>query len=183
MPLTVYYESLCPDSAKFISEQLYPALKGPLKDYVDVMWHPFGKSKVIAHLFLSLSLSFSLSLSLSPSVSLTVPLSIPLPISLCFSLSSSPSLDRSLYLSVSLSLSLFVSLSLSITHLKLIAWFYFFYAISTPLKEPMSYSSVIMVQRSVTAIRCTPAPLNTFKRIPTRRNTPVNPSPWTLSLV
>lgn len=46
VPITVYYESLCPDSAKFITEQLYPAVKGDLKDHVEITWVPFGKSKV-----------------------------------------------------------------------------------------------------------------------------------------
>ena len=46
VPITVYYESLCPDSAKFITEQIYPAVKGDLKDHVDINWVPFGKSNV-----------------------------------------------------------------------------------------------------------------------------------------
>lgn len=49
VPLTVYYESLCPDSAKFITEQLYPAVKGELKDYVDITWVPYGKSQYSTH--------------------------------------------------------------------------------------------------------------------------------------
>jgi len=44
VPVTIYYESLCPDSAKFISEQVYPALNSELKDFVDITWVPFGKS-------------------------------------------------------------------------------------------------------------------------------------------
>lgn len=44
VPVTVYYESLCPDSAKLITEQITPAVKGELKDYVDIKWVPFGKS-------------------------------------------------------------------------------------------------------------------------------------------
>ncbi|TMW51357.1 hypothetical protein DOY81_003540 [Sarcophaga bullata] len=44
VPITIYYESLCPDSAKFITEQIYPAVKGDLKDHVDINWVPFGKS-------------------------------------------------------------------------------------------------------------------------------------------
>lgn len=46
VPVTVYYESLCPDSAKFITEQIYPAVKSELKDFVDITWVPFGKSSV-----------------------------------------------------------------------------------------------------------------------------------------
>lgn len=44
VPITIYYESLCPDSAKFINEQIYPAVKGDLKDHVEITWVPFGKS-------------------------------------------------------------------------------------------------------------------------------------------
>ncbi|XP_054747103.1 GILT-like protein 1 [Anastrepha obliqua] len=44
VPVTIYYESLCPDSAKFITEQVYPAVKGELRDYVDITWVPYGKS-------------------------------------------------------------------------------------------------------------------------------------------
>lgn len=46
VPVAVYYESLCPDSAKFITEQLYPALKTELRDLVDITFVPFGKSHV-----------------------------------------------------------------------------------------------------------------------------------------
>ncbi|XP_061397584.1 GILT-like protein 1 [Musca vetustissima] len=45
VPITVYYESLCPDSAKLITEQIYPAVKGELKDHVNIEWVPFGKSQ------------------------------------------------------------------------------------------------------------------------------------------
>lgn len=44
VPVTIYYESLCPDSAKFITEQVFPAVKGELRDYVDINWVPYGKS-------------------------------------------------------------------------------------------------------------------------------------------
>jgi len=40
----VYYESLCPDSARFINDQLYPAKRGPLGKYFDVNLVPFGKA-------------------------------------------------------------------------------------------------------------------------------------------
>ncbi|XP_020715621.1 GILT-like protein 1 isoform X2 [Ceratitis capitata] len=43
-PVTIYYESLCPDSANFISEQVYPAVNGELQDYIDLIWVPFGKA-------------------------------------------------------------------------------------------------------------------------------------------
>ncbi|KAH8247685.1 hypothetical protein KR038_008212 [Drosophila bunnanda] len=45
VPIAVYYESLCPDSAKFITEQLYPAVRGELRDVVDLTLVPFGKSQ------------------------------------------------------------------------------------------------------------------------------------------
>ncbi|TDG44794.1 hypothetical protein AWZ03_008768 [Drosophila navojoa] len=45
VPVAVYYESLCPDSAKFITEQLYPAMKSELRDHVELTFVPFGKSQ------------------------------------------------------------------------------------------------------------------------------------------
>jgi hypothetical protein len=44
VPVSVYYESLCPDSQAFITEQLYPAMKSPLGRFVDLKLIPFGKS-------------------------------------------------------------------------------------------------------------------------------------------
>lgn len=44
VPVTIYYESLCPDSAKFITEQVYPAVKSDLRDHTEITWVPFGKS-------------------------------------------------------------------------------------------------------------------------------------------
>lgn len=46
VPVTIYYESLCPDSQAFIANQVYPTLKTELKDYVDITWVPFGKTTV-----------------------------------------------------------------------------------------------------------------------------------------
>lgn len=43
IPVNVYYESLCPDSAKFINEQLYPAMQ-QFRGNVDLKLIPFGKS-------------------------------------------------------------------------------------------------------------------------------------------
>lgn len=43
IPVNVYYESLCPDSAKFINEQLYPALQ-QFRGNVDLKLIPFGKA-------------------------------------------------------------------------------------------------------------------------------------------
>jgi len=45
VPVTIYYESLCPDSAKFINEQVYPSLQTELKEHTDIIWVPFGKSR------------------------------------------------------------------------------------------------------------------------------------------
>ncbi|XP_059621073.1 GILT-like protein 1 [Phlebotomus argentipes] len=44
VPVYVYYESLCPDSQAFITQQLYPAVKGPLGKFVDLKLVPYGKS-------------------------------------------------------------------------------------------------------------------------------------------
>uniref|UniRef100_A0A1L8E355 Putative gamma-interferon inducible lysosomal thiol reductase-like protein n=1 Tax=Nyssomyia neivai TaxID=330878 RepID=A0A1L8E355_9DIPT len=44
VPVFVYYESLCPDSQAFITQQLYPSMKGPLGKFVDLRLVPFGKS-------------------------------------------------------------------------------------------------------------------------------------------
>ncbi|XP_030370457.1 GILT-like protein 1 [Scaptodrosophila lebanonensis] len=45
VPIAIYYESLCPDSAKFITEQVYPAVKSELRDFVEITFVPFGKSQ------------------------------------------------------------------------------------------------------------------------------------------
>jgi len=44
VPVSVYYESLCPDSQAFITEQLYPAMKSPIGKFVDLKLIPYGKS-------------------------------------------------------------------------------------------------------------------------------------------
>lgn len=44
--VTVYYESLCPDSRKFFTQQLYPSLQGNLSNFVNLTLLPFGKSKM-----------------------------------------------------------------------------------------------------------------------------------------
>ncbi|GFG33505.1 hypothetical protein Cfor_04976, partial [Coptotermes formosanus] len=41
--VTVYYETLCPDSRRFVTFQLYPAWKD-LKDHLILEFVPFGKS-------------------------------------------------------------------------------------------------------------------------------------------
>lgn len=43
VPVYVYYESLCPDSAKFINEQLYPTAK-QFPNNIDLKLIPFGKA-------------------------------------------------------------------------------------------------------------------------------------------
>lgn len=44
VPVIVYYESLCPDSQAFVTNQLYPAMKSPIGRFVDLKLVPFGKS-------------------------------------------------------------------------------------------------------------------------------------------
>lgn len=43
--MDIYYESLCPDSIKFISEQLTP-LYNEFRQHLDITFVPFGKSSV-----------------------------------------------------------------------------------------------------------------------------------------
>lgn len=43
--IDIYYESLCPDSVKFINNQLYPNW-AQISPYVNLQFVPFGKSKV-----------------------------------------------------------------------------------------------------------------------------------------
>ncbi|XP_025834258.1 GILT-like protein 1 isoform X2 [Agrilus planipennis] len=40
----VYYESLCPDSIKFFTKQLYPSLQTNLSHFVNLTLLPYGKS-------------------------------------------------------------------------------------------------------------------------------------------
>jgi len=42
--LSVYYESLCPDSIRFLTTQLYPNWKYFGQDILNVELHPFGKA-------------------------------------------------------------------------------------------------------------------------------------------
>ncbi|KAF7286164.1 hypothetical protein GWI33_007126 [Rhynchophorus ferrugineus] len=42
--VAVYYESLCPDSRKFFTQQLYPSLQGNLSNYVNLTLIPYGKT-------------------------------------------------------------------------------------------------------------------------------------------
>lgn len=43
--IAVYYESLCPDSISFISDQLIPNYES-FKNHIDLLLVPFGKSEV-----------------------------------------------------------------------------------------------------------------------------------------
>lgn len=43
--VAVYYESLCGDSIRFITNQLNPAY-ADLKDHIEILFVPFGKSWV-----------------------------------------------------------------------------------------------------------------------------------------
>lgn len=50
----MYYESLCPDSARFITEQLHPVKSSPLGRFLDVKLIPFGKASVSIYTFIDL---------------------------------------------------------------------------------------------------------------------------------
>ena len=45
LTVTVYYESLCPDSQNFIANQLYPTWER-LGKYFRIQFKPFGKATV-----------------------------------------------------------------------------------------------------------------------------------------
>lgn len=45
LTVSVYYESLCPDSINFITDQLTPAYND-FKDWINLEFIPFGKSSV-----------------------------------------------------------------------------------------------------------------------------------------
>ncbi|XP_028137093.1 GILT-like protein 1 [Diabrotica virgifera virgifera] len=47
LKVSVYYESLCPDSIKFIKDQFNPAYSTVLKDKINVDFVPFGKATAI----------------------------------------------------------------------------------------------------------------------------------------
>lgn len=44
VPVSVYYESLCPDSIAFVTQQLVPTYNTDLKNYMDLKLVPYGKS-------------------------------------------------------------------------------------------------------------------------------------------
>lgn len=55
--VAVYYESLCGDSIRFITNQLNPAYED-LKNYIEILFVPFGKSWVSSLEFYSLNIRF-----------------------------------------------------------------------------------------------------------------------------
>lgn len=46
VPVTVYYESLCPDSVRAFVEQIHPVVSSPLGRFIDLMLIPYGKTSV-----------------------------------------------------------------------------------------------------------------------------------------
>ncbi|XP_054290727.1 GILT-like protein 1 [Macrosteles quadrilineatus] len=42
--VSVYFESYCPDSVKFLTKQLYPVFAGPLGQYLNLTLVPYGKA-------------------------------------------------------------------------------------------------------------------------------------------
>lgn len=44
--VTVYFESYCPDSVKFLTTQLFPAYDSPLKEHMNITLVPYGKAEV-----------------------------------------------------------------------------------------------------------------------------------------
>lgn len=55
----VYYESLCPDSQKYLTEQLYPNSK-IFAEQLDVKLIPYGKSSVSIIVLMSLIQHFTI---------------------------------------------------------------------------------------------------------------------------
>lgn len=55
----VYYESLCPDSQKFLTEQLYPNSK-IFAEQLDIKLIPYGKSSVSIFVLMSPNQDFSM---------------------------------------------------------------------------------------------------------------------------
>lgn len=54
--VTLYYESLCPYSVLFITDQLNPSYEA-FKDFVNVVFVPFGKSEVCIYVYIIIILS------------------------------------------------------------------------------------------------------------------------------
>lgn len=46
LKVSVYYESLCPDSINFLVKQFYPVYSTGLKEHLDVDLVPYGKAAV-----------------------------------------------------------------------------------------------------------------------------------------
>lgn len=45
VPVSVYYESLCPDSIAMLTQQVIPAHNTQLKNYMDLQFIPYGRAK------------------------------------------------------------------------------------------------------------------------------------------
>lgn len=50
LPVSVFYEALCPDSIKFFKEQLVPTYKA-LGKYINLNFVPFGKARQVSAYF------------------------------------------------------------------------------------------------------------------------------------
>lgn len=50
LKVSVYYETLCGDSKRFIKNQLYPVKKSALGKYFDIDFVPYGKAEVRIYL-------------------------------------------------------------------------------------------------------------------------------------
>jgi hypothetical protein len=51
LPITIYYEALCPDSVKFFKDQLVPTYKD-LGKYMDIEFVPYGHAHQVSTHFL-----------------------------------------------------------------------------------------------------------------------------------
>jgi len=63
LPLSVFYEALCPDSIKFFKEQLVPTYK-VLGKYINLNFVPFGKARQVSAYFPVQSVVHTLPLTL-----------------------------------------------------------------------------------------------------------------------
>jgi len=50
LPVSVFYEALCPDSIRFFKEQLVPTYKA-LGKYINLNFVPFGKARQVSAYF------------------------------------------------------------------------------------------------------------------------------------
>jgi len=49
LKVSVFYETLCPDSIRFITTKLYPAYQESFKEYLDLEFVPYGKADIIGN--------------------------------------------------------------------------------------------------------------------------------------